>query len=322
MRKFLIRIAVYVSVIAAISLALNMWYLLLDPDYNAMNVPDNIQICNFGSSHGCAFNYKDFKDKYVCSNFSMTSQSLFYDYSILQHYQDKLQPGAAVFILTSYFSFFGVPEAEQKSFHAKNKRYYKFLPGELIMQYDRTIDLYIKDLPCLSPSGLTVFIKHLFNLDKTAKLIQADFNTHDDSLIKTADPNEAVIEAAKAYDRHIAGQRDETGRRLRRQESFEAIYGMIDLCRKLGAKPVLVTAPYLREYTDIVRKNDPEFFGDFYAVIDEIKNKTGIEYYDYAFDERFCRNYRLFSNADHMNREGARIFTNTLLHEVLGIDPD
>ncbi len=322
MRKFLTKTAIYVFVVVAIALALNMWYLQINPNHTAMNVPENIQVCNFGSSHGCAFNYADFKGKHVCSNFSMTSQSLFYDYSILQHYQDKIRPGATVFILASYFSFFGTPEAESKTFQAKNKRYYKFLPRELIMQYDRNVDLFIKDLPCLSPTGLTVFIKHLFKLDRTAHLIPSDFNRRDTSEIKTTNPSDAAITASQAYGRHISGQFDENGRRLRRQESFEAIYGMIDLCKKLGAKPILVTVPYLREYTDAFRKNDPEFFSDFYAVIEEIKRNTGIEYYDYAFDERFCRDYSLFANADHMNIEGARRFTNTLLHEVLGIDTD
>ena len=324
MRKFLTRIAVYMSVIAAITLAVNVLYICIDPKYRSPNIPDgNIQICNFGSSHGqCGFNYEDFKGKYICSNFALSSQSLLYDYRILQHYQDKIQPGATVFIVASYFSFFGVPETEGKDFLSKNKRYYKFLPPELILQYDRKTDMYVNYLPCISPSELKVLVKHLFGLNKENEIIEGIFNVYGAGGNTVTNSRDAAWDASKAYGRHFSNSIDENGRRLRRQESFEAIYGMIDLCRQIGAKPILVTVPYLREYTDLVRKNDPEFFSDFYAVIEEIRHNTGIEYYDYAFDERFCTDYGLFSNSDHMNSEGARKFTNTLLHEVLGIDPD
>ena len=320
MRKLLLRITVYVSIIVVITLAVNICYLCVDPEYHSMNVPENIQICNFGSSHGkCGFDYEDFKGKYVCSNFGLTSQSLFYDYSILQTYQDKLQPGAVVFIVASYFSFFGHPEAEEKEFLAKNKRYYRFLPSKLIMQYDWKTDLYINYLPCLSPTGLLVLVKHVFGIDRDASMFE-DFNMK--GIAREANSRDAELQAQKLCSRHIGHSFDDAGRRLRRQESFEAIYGMIELCKQIGARPILVTVPYLREYTDAIRKNDPEFFPDFYAAIDEVRQKTGIEYYDYAFDKRFCGEYELFLNPDHLNIKGAKKFTNILLHEVLGIEPD
>lgn len=322
MKKFLIRIAAYVSIIAAIIIALNVCYLCVVPEYSTMNVPENIQICNFGSSHGQrAFNYEDFKGKYVCSNFGLTSQSLLYDYRILQHYKDKLQPGAKVFIVISYFSFFGIPEAEGNDLAYKNGRYYKFLPREEILQYDWKTDIYINYLPCLSTNRLLDLVNHIFGVNIDTNMIIEDFNLYDQNWNRVTDARGVAIDAPKAYGRHIERRFDDKGRRLRRQESFDAIYGMIALCRQLGAVPVLVTVPYIREYTDIIRKKDPQFFPDFYAVIEEIRQNTGIEYYDYARDERFCGDYSLFLNSDHMNREGARRFTNALLHEVFGIEP-
>ena len=323
MKKFFIRITVYVSIIAAITLAVNICYICVDPEYNSMNVPENIQICNFGSSHGQrGFNYEDFKGRYICSNFGLSSQSLLYDYRILKHYQNNLQPDAAVFIVLSYFSFFGSPEFEGKDFFSKNKRYYRFLPPELILQYDWKTDLYVNYFPCLSPSGLVVFMKNILGIDRDAKIFEDNFNLYDKGWNIVTDAHNAALDAPAAYSRHIETRFDGSGRRLRRQEAFDAVYGMIGLCRQLGARPILVTVPYMREYTDTIRKNAPEFFSDFYAVIEEIQRKTGAEYYDYAFDERFCGNYSLFINSDHMNREGARRFTNTLLREVLGIDAE
>ena len=325
MRKFLIRIAIYISLLIAITVGVNVLYFCIDPEYNTMNVPDgNIQICNFGSSHGqCGFNYEDFKGKYTCSNFGMGSQSLLYDYRILQHYKDKLQPDAVVFITISYFTFFGLPEAEGKDFLSKNKRYYKFLPSELILQYDLKTDIYVNYLPCLSLKGLIVLAQQVSGADRKAKIIADNFNNVDrEGWKRITNSHDVAIDAPQAYGRHISHRFDEHGKRLRRQEAFDAMYGMIDLCRQLGARPILVTVPYTREYTSLIRKNDPEFFPEFYSVIEEIRHNTGIEYYDYGFDERFCDDYGLFLNSDHLNREGARRFTNTLLHEVLGIDPD
>ena len=324
MRKFLNRIAVYIFILTAIILGVQELYFQIEPKYHTMNVPaGDIQICNFGSSHGQrGFNYEDFKGKYVCSNFGMSSQSLFYDYMILQHYRDKLKPDAVVFIDISYFSFFGRPEAEGEAFLSRNKRYYKFLPREKIMQYDWKTDIYVNYLPCLSPGGLTVLAKHILGLNKGAKIIEGDFNIYDEGWNIVTNSHDVAIDAPQAYGRHISHRFDENGHRLRRQESFEAIYGMIELCRSIGAKPILVTVPYMQEYTSLILKEDAEFYSDFYAVIEEIKSSTGIEYYDYGFDERFCYDYGLFINSDHLNREGARRFTNILLHEVLGIEPD
>ena len=319
MRKFLIRIMIYTAVLAAIVLTVNACSISILT--TGVNVPENIQICNFGSSHGHeGYNYEDFAERYVCSNFGLSSQSLAYDYRILQFYRDKLLPDAVVFITMSYFSLFGKPEVQGEDFISKNKRYYKFLPQELIMQYDLMTDIYVNYFPCLSPEGLAMLVKNIFSRKKAVNLFRDNFNPNDEGWDRVTTPQDAAIDAPKAYGRHIVPQFDSSGRRIRRQEAFEALYGMIDLCHELGARPILVTVPYTHDYTDYIRKNDPEFFTDFYAVIDEIRHNTGIEYHDYAFDERFRNDYSLFINSDHLNRKGARLFTNTLMHEVLGLE--
>lgn len=315
MKKFLTKIFVYLLLLSAVTLAINAYYVykgggFTDEAY-LHDIPQSIELCNFGSSHGAnGFNYEDVKDR-TCFNFALHSQSLLYDYRILQHYSSNLKRGGVVFIVASYFSFFGGPEAEGKSFIAKNKRYYKFLPKELILAYDWMTDLYVNYLPALTAKGMSRSLK-LFLGFETQETVSVDH--------KGTTSKDAELDAPKAYERHIAYQL-KSGSRMRSAEAFEEIYGMIELCRELGVRPVMVTVPYLQEYTSFIKKNDPEFFGDFYSVIREIQAKTGIEYYDYAFDERFRDNYRLFINSDHLNKEGARVFTNILLREVPGIFP-
>lgn len=77
------------------------------------NMPEGIQICNFGSSHGLnGFNYDGVSDKFSCFNFSLHSQTLMYDYRILKHYVNHIKEGGIVFVIISYFSLFGEPEIE------------------------------------------------------------------------------------------------------------------------------------------------------------------------------------------------------------------
>ena len=319
MRKFLIKLFVYAVLLSALTAAVNLYYLNQLNKDKYLDVPDGIEICNFGSSHGqLGFNYKDFRGKYICSNFALSSQSLLYDYRVLLHYRDKIKPGAYAFIVVSYFTLFGPPEVEEASFLSKNKRYYRLLPPELITNYDRMTDLYVNYLPALSFEGMRALIRFmLFGEEIYCEHFNLDRSAWDRSVVNSTVSGDAV----QAYMRHITEQLGRDGKRMRSQEAFDSLYALIDLCREIGAIPILVTVPCTRVYIDTIRKNDPEFFADFYAVIDEIKQKKNIEYYDYASDERFCDDLNLFLNSDHLNREGARRFTNILLREVLGITP-
>ncbi len=310
MKKFLIKICICLAVFALVVLAANLCYLrLVEEDYVIKNVPMHIQICNFGSSHGQAgFNYEKFKGKYVCFNFALAGQTPEYDYRILQHYKDKIDPGAAVFLSISYFSFFGRPEVEELGFLSMNRRYYRFLPRELIPQYDWKTDIYVNYLPCLLPEGLPNLVKAIAG--------------NKESVYETLKSNHEAIKksAAGRYIHHIRDNLNKDGTRQYKHAAIEAMYNMINLCRQIGAKPMLVTVPYADEYTDMIKKNDPAFFDDFYGVIEEIKRKTGVDYYDYAFDERLCRSYALFMDSDHLNIDGGRVFTDIILCEVLSVD--
>ena len=122
----------------------------LDSDYTQkfQEVPDKIQVCNLGSSHGLyGFCYDDI-DKDFCFNFSLVSQTLEYDNRILSYYEDRISAETKVIIPVSYFSFFGEGEQNTDVFQSKNLRYYKFLPKEYISYYSFSEDIQAK-LPLL-----------------------------------------------------------------------------------------------------------------------------------------------------------------------------
>lgn len=269
------------------------------------SISDTVQICNFGSSHGMyGFNYEDLESDFDCFNFAMSAQSLSYDYRLFQHYGDHIVEGTVVFIPVSYFSLFGIDETNKDGFLSKNKRYYFILPSPLIKEYDYKTELYARYFPALT-ANTGILIMTL--LGKSV-----DINAVNDAY--------AGADAIAKFNWHIGNRAiyyDDAGNRIENQEEIGALYALIEGCREKGAVPILVTTPHLHEYTDIVKEKAPDFYDQFYSIIDRVVRDTGAEYYDYAFDERFVNEYSWFKDTDHLNQEGARNFTNIVMDEIV-----
>ncbi len=311
MKKFLVKLSAFILAVSSILLILNWLYFPIATEsqtYGAekyRDMPEHIQICNFGSSHGeYGFNYDGVSDKFSCFNFALNSQTLMYDYRILQHYIDRIDEGGIVIIAASYFSFFGRPETEAKSFISLNNRYYKILPPELIKNYDIITDYIINYLPIL-----TFDIKKAFNAIRGVKTVEE---------IQTAETLDDIKEVGKKRaDYHFNGiKSNENGSIRFSNEKIDSLYKIIELCMNRKLIPILVTTPCLTEYSSHF-KNDSEFMKAFHSVIDEVIRTTGIRYYDYSEDERFSHDRKLFRDTDHLNPNGALKFTNILVNDVM-----
>lgn len=312
MKKFIAKVLIFVFVIAAITGCVNFVYMKRDNSdpqdvEKFQNMPSSIMVCNFGSSHGLyGFNYEDVDDM-ECFNFGLTSQTLSYDKRIFDYYKDNISEGAVVFIPVSYFSLYGNDEKTNDDFLDKNQRYYQILPADLIKDYELKTDIYVS-LPSLS-AGV--------NLIKT--LLLGSNNTNEENWwSKSAIDMDVKRDAELACERHLfKNKMDENGGRILNQEEIDALKYLISACYEKGCTPILVTTPFMREYTDEIKKADPNFLEGFYSQIDVIVEDTGVLYYDYGFDERFVENYNWFMNSDHLNEEGAREFVNILMDEVV-----
>lgn len=314
MKKMLKTLGCYLCVLCLCTAAINGWYIAReksDSDWTGKFkcVPQNIQLCNFGSSHGLyGFNYEDFEEEAACFNFSLAAQSLSYDARILENYQDRLAEGSIVLITISYFSFFGVEETQEKDFASKNKKYYDFLPPKQIKAYDFATHMVERYLPSLAEYERLPVV-----------LLQGRANENLQIWSSTAEDVDLLADAASACRRHLTEEKlDEKGNRMVNQEEIQALYRMIELCEEVKAVPVLITTPYMAEYLHEVLKNGGDFYEEFYAVVRQVQEDTGVRYFDYAFDERFIHDKGLFMNADHLNREGARQFTDMIRGEVIG----
>lgn len=311
MKKFIRIIIEYAVVLFAVICVINYIYVWKDSKNNKFkNIPDNIQICNLGSSHGRhGYNYEDVEGTYTCFNFALDSQTLSYDFRVFDAYKDKIEKGGIVFIDISYFAPYGILEEEAEDFMAKNRRYYEFLPHDKIKNYNIKTDLSVR-FRSLSRSPVDV-MRTIFYPTEMLK----------DNLewwTVTAETLDVKESAKAAYRRHcVDGKVDDTGKLIYNEEEIDALNNLIDTCRQIDARPILVTGPYLSEYIEAINEGSPDFFDEFYSWLNGVIVEKDVEYYDYSKDSRFSDRYDLFNDADHLNKEGARLFTNILMDEVL-----
>lgn len=261
--------------------------------------PD-IQLANIGSSHGAYdFNYTIITDRgYNCFNYANTSQTYNYDYALLKEYGYHMVPGSVLFIPVSYFSFNNeVVNASEAQ--ALSTRYYRVLSPENMPDYDLYVDIITHKLPILS-AGKDI-----------SKLITKWFPGL--SIIAHAAESEINVEefASRARDRY--GRHFDNKEEYFMPERIEELYDIIAYCREHEITPVLITTPFSSFYYDQV---SAEFRIEFYALVDDIIADTGVNYYDYSYDERFRDNLELFSDSDHLNDDGARLFMEILTKEV------
>lgn len=313
MKRFLAKVLLLFFLVFASVALINFIYVNRTKNSNIDNIkkfnimPDQIQICNLGSSHGeYGYNYCDWDKKYKCFNFGLSSQSLSYDYRLLKYYGDHINKGTIVFITVSYFILFGKDETECAYFDSMNRRYYSILPDKLIKKYDFSTDVMINYFPSLSVLP-TVMIKSIIS---GPPFLDDRWKNNTDSIDLAKDAN-------SAFERHLLVDKlDSNGNRIENKKEINALNDIIVFCQKKGAIPILITPPFLAEYTDLV-KTDKTFYSDFYSIVHEISNRTGTDYYDFALDKRFANQHAWFMNADHLNEEGARNFVNILMKDIV-----
>lgn len=314
MKKFIAKVILLFFLVFANVALINYIYINRTENSDIDNIkkffimPDQITICNLGSSHGeYDYNYCDWDKKYKCFNFGLSAQSLSYDYRLLKYYGDRINKGTVVFITVSYFILFGKDETEVAYFDSMNRRYYSILPDTLIKKYDFSTDVMVHYFPSLS----------VIPTEMIKRIIYPPLPVLEDRWKRNVDSIDLVKDANNAFCRHLLIDKlDSNGHRIKNKEEINALNDIITFCQKKGAIPILITPPYLAEYTDLV-KTDKTFYSDFYSIVHEISNKTGTDYYDYALDKRFANQHAWFMNADHLNEEGARHFVNILMKDIV-----
>lgn len=269
---------------------------------------NDIQVCNIGSSHGeYGFYYEELSKKYgyECFNFGMASQTYDYDYAVLSMYQNLFANDCIMFIPVSYFSFNNevVNDTEREFLNAK---YYTFLSPRYIPNYDPYVDIVTHRFPILSAGEDMVKLFPKLSLRSFA----AESSSPENNIpsITSVTEIEFCKKAWNRYNRHMKGK--ET---YFMQERIDNLYDILEFCEEKGITPILITTPYTNYYFG---QAPMDFKEEFHNVIGSIAADTGVSYYDYSEDERFGSHLEYFSDADHLNTEGAALFMSIIGQEV------
>ncbi len=306
MKSFVIKGTIFTVITAIIIQILNWSYMRTDPfdTVRFNNVPDGIQICNLGSSVGrYGFNYEDYDDEFITFNFAMDFQSAEYDYRILEQYKDRLIKDSVVFIPLALPILIGHQETEDVDFKGKNNRYYLFLDSRNIKEYSLITNIKLHYFPFVMASCLKEIIKGEDIWDRT--LENQDVDT-----IK-----EDAIETVIMWENTMVTRNDK-GDIIPFDEAIKAIYKIVKLCDSVGATPILIIPPITKELNQSMKNTSKQAYKVYYNTICDLCDKMDLNLYDYSNDERFLDRYDLFMDEFHLNKEGAREFTDIVISEI------
>ncbi len=297
MKKFCLKISIIILVFCLINILYkhtNYWK--YENDMNKFyDVPYDIELGNFGSSHGLyGINY-DFAPGIRVYNFALKGQPYFYDYALLNKYIVHFSKEAVVIFPISYFNITGYFD-----FSSFRKRYYRILSKEEMDSWFLKEKIIFSEFPILIAG--TDLIKSFLQKPKDNRILDS-------------------VETEKLYDYCVEKHDNWTSyewdnAEIGYQKNIENVSKMIDLCLSKYLVPVIITAP-VTDVLNSVYEKDEKFFETFEKFSSDLCRKyPGLVYLDYSRDKRFISNYKLFADGDHLNYYGAEKFTEILLQDL------
>lgn len=266
-----------------------------------LDVPEQIQVANLGSSHGQnGFSYIHHPEVST-ANLAFGYQTLEQDERVLENYLDRFSKGATLYITISSFSLIAEPST-RSDILSLNRRFYYFMRRDLIIDFSWREWLAAMSPGLFYPSWLA---EH-WNSDEFEEVSD-----------RTTDSASAKQDAETTLDGHILMYQKDGGYALRR-ENVDSLTRMISLCKEHEVIPVLITTPFLREYNDLI---PAVFLAMQQSFLDSFTTEQGVAYLDFSRDSRFIDRYDLFINSTHLNDNGASIFTDLLLSGAVPV-PD
>ncbi|MFC2149402.1 hypothetical protein ACFLQ8_01750 [Candidatus Auribacterota bacterium] len=265
------------------------------------DVGHDLEIINFGSSHGMrSLDYGKLESRTF--NFALPSQSLYYDYQLLNRYAGHLSDNCVVLIVLSYFSF----GSNKVVVDSDNSRYYSLLSKKSIYDYSFSNYFKYKLFPIFTAKeSLFCIFNDKKSADDHIKMISSNMyqeNELDDVGKKRADFIGRTVDAGNY------------------KGNSEYLVKMIGLCRERKLIPIMVVTPYTRYFNSHVSKKP--YYKEFYRIADQVSKKYGVPFLDYSRDELFEDRTDLFMDADHLNLKGRVMFTEILLKDIEKIDKE
>jgi hypothetical protein len=251
MKIFFIKCFLLIPVVCALLLAINLLYIntvAWQNEYDIekfSHIPENIQIANFGSSHGFyGFEWTDIQ--YTTFNFALAAQRHLFDYALLRQYTNHFEKNAVAIILIEYFEI----TKTIKEFQDQMPRYYRILERQYIPKSEYIFTDYVRYsvFPVLSAGNNLISIVH-------------DVNPEDVLIEKwhtsmSSQSQEWILSNANGwYNDWINNSDGDAGY----QYNKEILIELIDYCLSHNIQPVLVSTPIASTLNTVFEENSPDF---------------------------------------------------------------
>lgn len=258
---------------------------------------DEIETLVLGSSH----TFFGFRPEFYPNSFNLanTSQNFLYDRFMIEKYGSSCKNLRTVILPISYFSLFtkGFEDGDDSSWtYAINYKVYMDCP------FHSDFSKYNFEI-----ANPTVYFGKLQSLFTGGKNKCDNLGWGTAYLLSEKPRHWNTMEAVEAAGRHTAKDWSYIGRNV---DELEKI---VHYCQSRSISLVLIATPVWPAYYE---RLDAKQLGKMYAVINELKKKYGLRYYDYSKDKRFGADD--FYDSDHLSDVGAKKFTLILRDELFG----
>lgn len=320
MKKFLGKVSVLMAILFMLLLCINYAYINTEyyQNLNSMKkfseIPQHIDVANFGASHSaCAFNW-DCYVQFDGANMALGAQTHVYDEALFNYYFDCFDENSTIILEVAFKTLYD-EEPDKPPYGTNITRYYQVLPKDFIRQWNLLDAVKFQYLPILGnrQEAVANIISEWFGGDGSAGELERQQQT---GQALTGEPTQVLDgweeEAMNAEGKRRAESFMAQSGNQEHGEQYEALIRIIGKCKENNIQVILLTAPTLPcFYTGF----DKEFMDRFYQDMEEISQKYDILYLDYTGDERFLADYRWYSDTDHLNGYGSRYFTQEFLKD-------
>ena len=329
MIKFIKKISIGFFIVAALFFTAEWLYLHTDyyKNLNDMGkfdqIPKHIDIANFGASHSAtAFDWSGYADEFDGFNMALGAQTLEYDEALFNTYYERFDQNSTIVFEIMYKSLYEY-EPLTPPYSSNQTRYYRVLSKENFPLWRFEDAIAYKYLPIVGNrhSALQNIMKEYLLELPTSRQVTLN---HDNEEVLNESPTQ-VLEGFTKESMDAEGDRRAKsfialcGNQERNQQ-YDALIRMIEKCQDMGVKVILVTAPTLPCFYEGYPK---EFTERFYTDIKAICDTYSLPYLDYTGDERLLRDYRWYSDTDHLNAKGSEVFMEIFMQdtaELLGVE--
>lgn len=272
-------------------------------NYNAVrfnSVPENIKLCNLGTSHGCwGLWWEDYPDLNAF-NFAVTGQSYCADLAVLKHFEKNISENAIVLIPISYHQIF-------RNWGFSHKQtYYQFLSKKEFPEWNLVEYIKYSLFPILSTKDFFKYLVNDISADKIDRFSAPNWQGHlsEEEMTKLVDEHSAHW--------FLNGFNEDSYK-----INFDLVCQIVDYCNEQNYRPVFITIPVFEYFNKAFEEIAPYHKKGFYQFISDLNKKyPSIPYWDYSNDKDFSPYIELFRDDDHLNLAGAKKFTSRIIKDL------